>query len=106
MQASVTPYSAILAALRAVSGKRHGRQNAIRMMAPMTMRYAVVPCAPTSGNSDLANDVPMHSEAMAPISDSVGIRVEADVSRPEGRVAAVMMRRLRKNQGFRVEAVE
>ncbi|CUK00251.1 Uncharacterised protein [Achromobacter xylosoxidans] len=48
----------------------------------------------------------MHSEAMAPISDKVGIRVEAEASRPEGRVAAVMVLRLRKNQGFKVRAVE
>ena len=56
----------------------------------MTMRYAVVPCAPTSGNSDLANDVPMHKDAIAPISDSVGSKVEAEAFCPEFKVAAVM----------------
>ena len=39
----------------------------------------------------MANEVPMHSEAIAPISDRVGSRVEAEAFCPVFKVAAVMV---------------
>jgi hypothetical protein len=56
-----------------------------------------VPCAPTIGKRDLANEVPTHSEAIAPINDRMGSRVEDDALRPVFRVAAVMAMAEKRN---------
>ncbi|MCY1313282.1 hypothetical protein D9M69_721660 [compost metagenome] len=62
----------------------------------------------------MANEVPMHSEAIAPIRDSVGSRVDGEAARPVFKVAAVMAGKGKTrcgrsgagDQGARVSAVE